>query len=269
MNYFKDLININIKDNSGYTPLIQSIISGSEEVVNFLISLKEIDLNCQDNNGETPLHFCILFNRVKIAKKLLQKDARIDIMDHNMKTAKNFGEKHKNKEIRNLFEKKGICEELFVRPQISEKKCNKKNVFGFIFLHLIIYSISFVCIIYLFNSIIFFKVYLISFILIFCSYFYLTFSNPGITIGEKIFDFNFLEIRNENINDYCPYCKIKKKNKTKHCLICKKCINDFDHHCFWVGNCIGKNNYWVFIFFLFLTIGNLVFNACIFFISKF
>jgi hypothetical protein len=29
-------------------------------------------------------------------------------MDNNMKTAKNFGEKHKNKEIRNLFEKKGI-----------------------------------------------------------------------------------------------------------------------------------------------------------------
>ena len=113
-------------------------------------------------------------------------------MDNNMKTAKNFGEKHKNVEIRNLFEKKGICEELFVRPQISEKKCNKKNVFGFIFLHLIIYSISFVCIICLFNSNFFFKVYLFSFILVFGVYFYLTFSNPGINIGEKIFDFNFL-----------------------------------------------------------------------------
>ena len=171
-----------------------------------------------------------------------------------MKTAKNFGEKHKNKEIRNLFEKKGICEELFVRPQISEKKCNKKNVFGFIFLHLIIYSISFVCIICLFNSNFFFKVYLFSFILVFGVYFYLTFSNPGINIGEKIFDFNFLENRNENVNDYCPYCKIKKKDKTKHCLICKKCINDFDHHCFWVGNCIGKKNLSLFYAFLFSTI---------------
>lgn len=270
INYFKDYININDKDYSGFTPLIQAVYSGSEESVNYLISLSNINLNEQDNNGETALHFCILFNRVKIAKKLLQKDARSDIKDNLNLSPKEFGEKNKSKDIRSLFEKKGICEELFIRPEISEKKCNKKNVIGFIILHIIIYSVSFIVIIPIFNSKRFFWIYFYSFILNFTIYTYLSFSDPGINFGYKIIDLNVLVEHKElgNINDYCPYCLIKKNFKTKHCLICKKCIQQFDHHCFWIGNCIGKKNYFMFIFFLIFTICNLVFNAGIFFISN-
>jgi hypothetical protein len=65
---------------------------------------------------------------------------------------------------------------------------------------------------------------------------------------------------NENILSYCPYCKIKKTNDSLHCVVCDHCVDGFDHHCFWINNCIGRNNYFMFIIFLFLLVLNLFLN---------
>ena len=63
-----------------------------------------------------------------------------------------------------------------------------------------------------------------------------------------------------NINEYCPYCRVKKSQKVKHCHLCKKCIKGFDHHCNWIDNCVGENNKVLFLCFVGITLLNLIFN---------
>jgi predicted amidophosphoribosyltransferase len=82
---------------------------------------------------------------------------------------------------------------------------------------------------------------------------------------------SFIDIINkdEDINNFCPQCKVKITSiHTKHCIICDNCFEEFDHHCFWVDNCIGKNNFGLFFIFLCLINLNTIFNIFLSFLSK-
>ena len=81
----------------------------------------------------------------------------------------------KNKqEILEIFRKKGICEKLFFKPDISQKTlCSNKNMIFFIVLHLLIISFVFFLLMPDFDNLAFSISYLSISFLVFLLYFIL------------------------------------------------------------------------------------------------
>ena len=58
-------MDLNSKDGAGSTPLHWAAYLASENAVNFLTSLKEIDINAQDTVGfKTPLHLAVMSGKI-------------------------------------------------------------------------------------------------------------------------------------------------------------------------------------------------------------
>ena len=109
-----------------------------------------LDPNIQDKFGYTALHYALKHNQIRIIKKLLQKGADKTIEEYKTKRTPVMMAKNKL-EILDIFRKKGICEKLFFRPDISQKTlCSNKNMILFIILHILIIFITFL-ILYNFN----------------------------------------------------------------------------------------------------------------------
>ena len=164
-------------------------------------------------------------------------------------------------EILEIFRKKGICEKLFFKPDISKKTAfSNINMILFITLHLIIMFLTFFMLMPYFNNTVFAIIYLTISFLVFFLYGYLSFSDPGVMTNNEYNSLLDAVEKGENLENFCPFCLVRKNYKNTHCLICQKCIDEFDHHCFWVGNCIGKKNYTFFFIFLIFVIFNTIYN---------
>ena len=259
--YFHKKYNMRLDstDNDQLNALHLAAISGMDNSVIYLLSLG-IDPNKRDVNGNTALHYAVKYEHPRIVKKLLQCGANKNLIEKiHKKSAVMMAED--KPEIMEIFRKKGICEKLFFKPDISKKTAwSNVNMILFILMHAIIISLTFLMLIPYFNSTKFSLMYLGVSFLVFCLYTYLVFSDPGIIINKKYNDLLDIIEKGEDVGSFCPYCLVQKTYKTTHCLICQKCIDEFDHHCFWVGNCIGKNNYDLFFCFLNLVIFNTLFN---------
>ena len=256
--YKKYKMDLESTDENQMTALHLAAANGMENSVIYLLSLG-INPNLKDKNGYTALHYAVKKNQIRIIKKLLQKGADRTIEDHKTKKTPVMLAKNKP-EILEIFRKKGICEKLFFKPDISQKTlCSNKNMIFFIVLHLLIFALVFLILIPDFNNLAFSISYLSISALVFILYFALSFSDPGKMIRQYK---NLLDIveKGEEIENFCPYCLVKKTYRSLHCLICQKCVDEFDHHCFWVGNCVGKNNYTLFFIFLIYILLNTLFN---------
>ena len=256
--YKKYKMDLESTDENQITALHLAAANGMENSVIYLLSLG-INPNLKDKNGYTALHYAVKKNQIRIIKKLLQKGADRTIEDHKTKKTPVMLAKNKP-EILEIFRKKGICEKLFFKPDISQKTlCSNKNMIFFIVLHLLIFALVFLILIPDFNNLAFSISYLSISALVFILYFALSFSDPGKMIRQYK---NLLDIveKGEEIENFCPYCLVKKTYRSLHCLICQKCVDEFDHHCFWVGNCVGKNNYTLFFIFLIYILLNTLFN---------
>ena len=246
-------------DENQMTALHLAAANGMDNSVIYLLSLG-INPNLKDKNGYTALHYAVRKNQIRIIKKLLQKGADRNIKDKKTKKTPVMMAKNKP-EILEIFRKKGICEKLFFKPDISQKTlCSNKNMIFFIVLHLLIISFVFFLLMPDFESTPFSISYLAISFLVFLLYFILSFSNPGKMIRQYKDLLDIVE-KGEEVENFCPYCLVKKTYRSLHCLICQKCVDDFDHHCFWVGNCIGKKNYTLFFIFLIYILLNTLFNV--------
>jgi ankyrin repeat protein len=252
-------IDLNSSDNDNLNALHLATIAGMDSSVIYLLSLG-MDPNAQDINGNTPLHYAVKYNQIRIIKKLLQNGAKKNIINKTQKkTAVMMAED--KPEILEIFRKKGICEKLFFKPDISKKTAfSNINMILFITLHLIIMFLTFFMLMPYFNNTVFAICYLTISFLVFCFYGYLSFSDPGVMTNNEYNNLLDAVEKGENLENFCPFCLIRKNYKNTHCLICQKCIDEFDHHCFWVGNCIGKNNYTFFFIFLIFVIFNTIYN---------
>ena len=252
-------IDLNSSDNDNLNALHLATISGMDSSVIYLLSLG-MDPNAQDINGNTPLHYAVKYNQIRIIKKLLQNGAKKNIINKTQKKTPVMMAEDKP-EILEIFRKKGICEKLFFKPDISKKTAfSNINMILFITLHLIIMFLTFFMLMPYFNNTVFAICYLTISFLVFFFYGYLSFSDPGVMTNNEYNNLLDAVEKGENLENFCPFCLIRKNYKNTHCLICQKCIDEFDHHCFWVGNCIGKNNYTFFFIFLIFVIFNTIYN---------
>ena len=252
-------ISLESTDENLMNALHLAAINGMDNSVIYLLSLG-INPNLKDKNGCTALHYAVKKNHKRIIKKLLQKGADKDIEEYKTKKTPVMMAKNKP-EILEILRKKGFCEKLFFKPDISQKTlCSNKNMIFFILLHLIIIGLVFFILIPDFNNNAFSINYLIISAMVFILYLILSISNPG-TMNRQYKDLLSIAEIGEEVENYCPYCLVKKLYRSLHCLICQKCVEEFDHHCFWVGNCIGKKNYTLFFVFLVYILLNTLFNV--------
>ncbi|XP_063172316.1 palmitoyltransferase ZDHHC12 [Candoia aspera] len=56
----------------------------------------------------------------------------------------------------------------------------------------------------------------------------------------------------------CGYCMVKQPLRAKHCQACQHCVHRFDHHCPWIENCIGERNHPLFVLYLGVQLGVLL-----------
>lgn len=75
----KHIVNVDARDNSGYTPLMKSYYDLYPNIMQLLIELGA-DVNAQNNNGLTTLHL-VAFSNIEFAKVLL--DAKCDLFIKN------------------------------------------------------------------------------------------------------------------------------------------------------------------------------------------
>ena len=257
--YFNKKYNMNLEDTdeNQMNALHLAVRNSMENSVIFLLSLG-LDPNLKDKDGNTALHYAVRKSQIRIIKKLLQRGADRTIPDYKNKTAVMLGKN--NPEISEIFRKKGICEKLFFKPDISKKTlCSNKNMILFIVLHAIIIVFVFFLILPYFDSNLFSIIFLVESFLVFLLYTILSCSNPGKMVNYEYNDLLDIVEKGNEAEDFCPYCLVKNKFRSKHCLICQQCVDEFDHHCFWVGNCIGKKNYTLFFIFLIYILLNTLF----------
>ena len=261
--YFNKKYNMDLnatENDNKLNALHLATISGMDNSVIFLLSLG-VNPNIQDKKGYTALHYAVKYNHIRIIKKLLQRGADKNILDLKYNKSPIMMARKKPK-IMELFRNKGICEKLFLKPDISKKTVySYKNIIIFLFLNITTIFLSFFILMPYFYNPAFSICYLIISLSIFCLYIPLSFSNPGIIINKEYPDLLDIVEKEEEVENFCPYCLVKEEYKSKHCLICQKCVREFDHHCFWIGNCIGKNNYTLFFIFLVYIILNILFNC--------
>jgi ankyrin repeat protein len=71
-------IDVNLQNDTGYSPLVSSIKTNKLEIVELLLKHKNIDVNIQNKGGGTPLGFAIIDNNIE-ALKLLLKHEKINV----------------------------------------------------------------------------------------------------------------------------------------------------------------------------------------------
>ena len=262
--FFNKKYNMDLEatDENKMTALHLATRNCMENSVIYLLNLG-INVNLRDKDGNTALHYAVRKEQIRIIKKLIQRGADINIPDNRKKkTPLNLAQ---NKpEIMEIFRKKGVCEKLFFKPDISKKTlCSNKNMILFIVLHVIIILFIFFPLLPYIQSSIFGIIYLVVSFLVFALYISLSCSNPGKMTNHEFENLLDLVEKGNNAEEYCPLCLVKTKFRSRHCLICQICVDEFDHHCFWVGNCIGKDNYTLFFIFLIYVLINTLFNVVV------
>ena len=259
--YFNKKYNMNLEDTdeNQMNALHLATRNCMENSVIYLLNLG-INVNLKDKEGNTALHYAVRKGQIRIIKKLIQRGADVNIPDFKKKKTPVMLAKN-NPEIMEIFRKKGICEKLFFKPDISKKTlCSNKNMILFIVLHLLIIFFVFFVLLPYFDSTFFGIVYVGISCLVFILYISLSFSNPGRMVNKEYKDILDIVESGQEAEEFCPLCLVKNKFRSKHCLICQICVDEFDHHCFWVGNCIGKDNYTLFFIFLIYILINTLFN---------
>ena len=259
--YFNKKYNMNLEDTdeNQMNALHLATRNCMENSVIYLLNLG-INVNLKDKEGNTALHYAVRKGQIRIIKKLIQRGADVNIPDFKKKKTPVMLAKN-NPEIMEIFRKKGICEKLFFKPDISKKTlCSNKNMILFIVLHILIIFFVFFVLLPYFDSTFFGIVYVGISCLVFILYISLSFSNPGRMVNKEYKDILDIVESGQEAEEFCPQCLVKNKFRSKHCLICQICIDEFDHHCFWVGNCIGKDNYTLFFIFLIYILINTLFN---------
>ena len=266
--YFKIKYNISVlsTDLQGNTPLHWASYNSSEEAINFLLSYMA-DINIKNNDGKTPLHIAVFSEKPSLIKKLIKRGADINIKDKNGKTPYDLALELTGAESRvtgilmGIKKQKNLVEKLLNISCINSDNNNNfasiKNQEnnGLSKIYLVSYIILIILELFLqldFLPNIYVIIFFIACFILFISFIYMSFNNPGIIEDSNYKNIDWLELvfNDVPIKNMCPYCKVRRQKLSKHCFFCNKCIKEQNYHCNIVNNCIGENNYGGYIFFL-------------------
>ena len=268
---------VNVLDRKGQTPLHLGIYKLRPKMIKKLIK-KGADVNLKDFTGRSVMD--ILNDqkmRVPNFKKVLKvinntEQFNLFVYPEEEKTNKN---NNNYKELFSGFNDDDLKEKLIDKNTNNNNANSCKNSEtskSCLTYHKIFNSLMFICLHVIFELLIFFfvlaklgindyyKIFWILIITLFILFYCTNKSDPGFLEPKDNLTWLQMVENKMNINEYCPYCRVKKSQKVKHCHLCKKCIKGFDHHCNWIDNCVGENNKVMFLCFVGITLLNLIFN---------
>lgn len=256
------------KDGGGSSPLHWAVYSLAEDFLLYLINLDIFDsekekiefINDLDNQGYSPLHLSVSSKSSRLTVKLLQNGANPLKEDQKGKTPLQLAIEKNQDDIIQILSNVQSCQLCNFKAPVKQLKKSSKNV-------ICIFVFQFIAIIILFGSVlpIFYNFYENMFgkISIYCSisllsvffiiYLLLLIINPGLKEKNNLDDLRGLIKEDIDLTKYCYKCFIEKTKTSKHCIICDSCYDRFDHHCYWINKCVAKNNYILFLMFLFET----------------
>ena len=257
------------KDGAGSNILHWAVYSIAEDFLLYFINLDIFDseiekldfINMQDANGFTPLHLSIISKSSRIALKLLQNGADTSLKDSNGRTPLEFAINKGEDNIKDILEESKKCQLFRLKVPLRQIKRNYKNVisiFIFQFISLVILFFSTIPIVfYKYESNqyinILFYIFLFFLAIFFLLYFLLLIIDPGVKKRRSFEELQNLLKNKVDLTKYCYKCFILKTRTSKHCIICDCCYDNFDHHCYWINKCVAKNNFILFIIFLFAS----------------
>lgn len=83
---------LNAQDAKLSTPLHWAAYAASEKVAEYLLAQPDIQIDLRDQSGQTPLHLSTTYGNIKIVKKLLVAGADRSLKDHKGQTALEIAE---------------------------------------------------------------------------------------------------------------------------------------------------------------------------------
>ena len=98
-------ININAKDEYGYTALMLASFNDQIEIAKLLLAHKSIDVNVQDKDGYTTLMWALLYEQTEVVKLLLARNANVYIKSNSGLTVLELATKKGHKEIERIIKK--------------------------------------------------------------------------------------------------------------------------------------------------------------------
>ena len=281
---------INSANSNGLNALHLASQGNYPNIIIYLIEKYGMDINSIDNNGNSALHWAIYMNRPQAVDYLIYYKIDINLRDNNNETALDIARIKDNNFLIKKFEEDYFL--LYNKPEegkISQDKNelnNKKNSlvlmlksffneitgnehsrnsYAYPFLFFIIF-------IELFNQIIIirgYKNYFMSmvFMILFSMllFFYLTASksDAGEIYSKCINSLVLLSEQGEDMKNICPWCINYTNDKTHHCFLCKRCFEYQEFHESFINNCVGRNNFSLYLSFLFFFTINFCFKLII------
>ena len=275
INFLLSWINdINILDRKGQTPLHLGIYYLRPKLIKKLLR-KGADVNLKDFSGRSVMDILndpnLKVQNFKHVLRVIHNNEQFKLCVYE-KDNKEKDDKNNYKELFNGFKDNDLKEHLIDKNgNIKEEESSKSyltyqkifNSVMFICLHVFFESLLFIFLLPKLNDIKYYYVFWFLILSLFISFFITNKSDPGFLEAKDNLTWLQMVEKKIYINEYCPYCRVKKTSKVKHCHVCKKCINGFDHHCNWIDNCVGEKNKSQFLFFVTITLLNLIFNFCL------
>jgi len=255
-------IDINSQDNKGNSALHWAVYMNSPQAVNYLIYYK-IDINLRDNDNETALDIALRRNNFSLVKKFKE--------DYSFLVSKPEQNKIKQDkpELSNRKNEIALILKSLLNKIIGKEQ--SRNSFAYPFL-------VFVIIVELFNQIIIIRGYknyfmAMVFTILFSVllFFYLTASksDAGEIFSKCINSLILLAEQGEDMKNICPWCINYTNEKTRHCFQCKRCFEYQEFHEPFINNCVGRNNFSLYMSFLFFFVINFSFKLIISFWALF
>ena len=263
---------INILDRKGQTPLHLGIYFLRPKLIKKLLR-KGADVNLKDFSGRSVMD---ILNDPKLKVQNFKHVLRVIHNNEQFKLCvypnenKEKDDKNNYKELFSGFSNNDLKEKLVDKSEnnLKDEESSKSyltyqkifNSVMFICLHLFFEILLYLFLLPKINIHLYYILFWILIISLFASFFIINKSDPGFLEAQDNLTWLQMVENKVYINEYCPYCRVKKTSTVKHCHVCKKCIRGFDHHCNWIDNCVGEKNKIIFLFFVSVTLLNLMFN---------
>ena len=257
-------LDINSKDNKGNTALHWAVYMNSKQSVDYLIYYN-IDTTIKDNGGETALEiarnkgnnyliqkfnedFSVLINKRLEESDNNQNNENENDNDNEIENNNNHNVELNNNNINNKKKRNNIYE--FINKFWGT---NSKNMAAFPFLLIIftIEGINQIIILKGYNNVFMSLVFFVLFFLLLFFYYITSKSDPGEMTNKCINSLSLLAEQGEDLKNICPWCINTINENTHHCFLCNKCINYQEFHDVYLNNCIGRNNFILYMNFLY------------------